>query len=302
VQGPKLITASTTDSLGTAFKKLCDNGIMAVPVVDPKGSIKGTLSIFDIICNLHDNFDQAAIKDSVKRTYDFFSLVIAQKELSSKAISTIDQIGDLDPVIMMDDDKNLYDVVQMMVMLKGRRVLIQNRESQALMGQISQYGLLEFLWNSKTDMKTSFWDMKIYDIPNLISKNVITVKLMSPIYEAFKTMRKQKICACGIVDDNTGKLVGNVSAADVKLLGSDLSFFQALAFTVNEYTKLEMEKTGRKDEVIAIKEGRNVTVGEVVQKLLKHRIHRLYITDAHDKPVGVISMTDIIFAIANTPH
>jgi len=151
-------------------------------------------------------------------------------------------------------------------------------------------------------MKTSFWDIKIHDIKDLISKDVITVNPMDPIYEAFKTMQKQKIGACGVVDDKTGKLVGNISAADIKLLGHDLSFFQALAFTVNEYSKLVMEKTGRKADIVTIKESGIHTVGDVVQKLLEHRIHRLYITNADEKPVGVISMTDILVAIASTPY
>jgi len=296
VQTPKLITVSTSDTLSNAFKKLCDNGILAVPVVDTLGTPRGTLSIIDIICHLDDNLDKDTIKGSIKRTYDFFDLVITKKELSSKLVATIDQIGELDPVLIIDDDKNMHDVVQLMVVLNGRRVLVQNRESQVLIGLITQTGLLQFLWKNRMDLNTTFWDTKISEMSNLSSKDIVTVKLMSSIISAFKTMRELGISACGVVDDS-GKLVGNISAADIKLLGYDLSFFQALAFTVNEYIQLIKEKTGRKTCVVSVKEGGKETVGDVVQKLLENHIHRLYIVDADEKPVGLISMTDILVAL-----
>jgi len=303
VQAPKLITATTSDSLTCAFQKLCENKILAIPVVDTTGTPKGIVSVIDIICYLNDKFDEESLKGSIKHTFDFFSLVITKREISDKSIATLGEIGEYDPIVMIDDDKNLSDVIHLMVNQGSRRVLIQSRESQSLIGLVTQTSLLKFLWDSsKDELKTSFWDTKISDIPNLAAKReVVTVKSTDAAYTAFKKMKTNGISAVGVVDDS-GKLVGNISASDVKLLGFNLDYFQALAFTATEYLQTVREKSGAVEEVVSIREGGSDTVGVVVQKLLDKCIHRLYIVDSQDKPVSVISLTNILANLVDTTY
>lgn len=39
---------------------------------------------------------------------------------------------------------------------------------------------------------------------------------------------------------------------------------------------------------------------EVLEKLVKNRIHRIYIIDANSRPVGVVTCSDIIRKIVET--
>jgi len=41
----------------------------------------------------------------------------------------------------------------------------------------------------------------------------------------------------------------------------------------------------------------NDTLEQVIQKLVEHKIHRLYVIDDDHKPVGVISLKDILMEI-----
>jgi CBS domain-containing protein len=39
---------------------------------------------------------------------------------------------------------------------------------------------------------------------------------------------------------------------------------------------------------------RRDTLGELLEKLVTHRLHRLYVVDFDTRPVGIITLTDIL--------
>ena len=43
---------------------------------------------------------------------------------------------------------------------------------------------------------------------------------------------------------------------------------------------------------------RDATFGDMLQAIVKHRMHRVYIVDEERRPVAVVTLTDLMFAMA----
>jgi signal-transduction protein with cAMP-binding, CBS, and nucleotidyltransferase domain len=41
------------------------------------------------------------------------------------------------------------------------------------------------------------------------------------------------------------------------------------------------------------------TLLEVLEKIVKHRLHRVYVVDAQEKPVGVVTCTDVLKLVSS---
>ena len=94
--------------------------------------------------------------------------------------------------------------------------------------------------------------------------------------------------------DATGAIVANFSVSDVRKLASVTNKADtqaALSLLVLEFLRTQRGDTGVTPPVTV-----NVTdtVLVAVQLLAESRLHRLYIVDEDRKPVGVLSLTDII--------
>lgn len=51
-----------------------------------------------------------------------------------------------------------------------------------------------------------------------------------------------------------------------------------------------------------VRVGPGVSIGEVAQMLLDAHIHRVIVVDAEQRPIGVVSSTDVLAALATTAH
>jgi len=127
-------------------------------------------------------------------------------------------------------------------------------------------------------------------------RKVISVDIKTGTIEAFKLMVENQITAVAVVNPD-GTLLSSVSAKDIKeakpeeLLGwmrkSVIEFVQMIrgkqmnvsypVFSCHLHSSLE----------------------EVIMKLSVLRVHRLYITDSNNKPIGVLSLGDIFKLMNN---
>jgi crotonyl-CoA carboxylase/reductase len=127
-------------------------------------------------------------------------------------------------------------------------------------------------------------DIKIYDDGTLVRDRmhpgIISCGTGDTLADAAKTMIDKDIHALVVID--AGKAVGVLSQTDIVLA-----------------------RQGRKpDEARGMKVGEVMTAGcatidastklsHAITEMMKRRIHRLLVTE-NDKPVGVLSMTDIV--------
>jgi len=138
------------------------------------------------------------------------------------------------------------------------------------------------------DANASLMEFVNRDILDLIPKvrDLVTVDSSLTVLEVVQTMTSESVSAVAVVD-GTGKLVGNFSASDLR--GLKFSDFPKLLETVGS----TLSAKSKEPKVVY----QSASFKTVIHTLADHKIHRVWQVDLEGKPVGVISITDILNAV-----
>jgi CBS domain-containing protein len=116
-------------------------------------------------------------------------------------------------------------------------------------------------------------------VREIYHKGVIFCKPETPLQEVVRVMADTEIHAIMVAEREGAPPVGVVSHMDtIAHYSEDLTAIQA--------------RDVMTPEVISVSE--NATVKDAAKKLLDSDIHRLLVVDDDDKPIGILSTTDII--------
>ena len=116
-------------------------------------------------------------------------------------------------------------------------------------------------------------------VRDIYHKGVIFCKPETPLQEVIRVMADTEIHAIMVAEQEGAPPVGVVSHMDtIAHYGEDLTAIEARDVMTSS--------------VISVSE--RATVKDAAKKLLKSDIHRLLVTDDDQKPLGILSTTDII--------
>ena len=126
-------------------------------------------------------------------------------------------------------------------------------------------------------------------------KKVVAAKDTTCARDVFELMVAEKISGLAIVDSESGKLVGNTSARDIKLAVLDKSVGATLDMDILSYlARVRQAKPAKYDQYPIASVHEDSTVGHEIRLLSKTGYHRVFVVDKDQTPVGVISVADII--------
>jgi len=120
----------------------------------------------------------------------------------------------------------------------------------------------------------------------IMTKNVITVRMETPITDAARLLVEKKISGLPVVDD-ARKLRGIISEKDLLRILMDANPKKC----VSDY----MTK-----KVVSFQE--TDSMGDICEFLGKHNIRRIPIVDQNGRLVGIVSRRDIIAEILKLPR
>jgi predicted transcriptional regulator len=116
-------------------------------------------------------------------------------------------------------------------------------------------------------------------VRDIYHKGVIFCRPETPLQEVVRVMADTEIHAIMVAQQEGSAPVGVVSHMDT------------IAHYSEDLTTIEARDV-MTSEVISVSE--SATVKEAAKKLLQSNIHRLLVVDDHEKPLGILSTTDII--------
>lgn len=125
--------------------------------------------------------------------------------------------------------------------------------------------------------------------------------------EAFERMIEQKVSSVGVINAK-GVLVGNLSASDLKGMGwSDMKllslpvarFLMIEGFKKHEdeFTTLQKAQRQRQKKLPVYSCKSTDTLYDVLQQIIAHRVHRVYVVDDAGVATGIVTLTDILNVI-----
>jgi CBS domain-containing protein len=275
-----IIFFSKSDSLSTVFKGLIDARILSAPVYDPIRRIfNAFVDMVDIVSYIVGVFSEKELADALDAQE-------AMQERCGKASG----ISGRDPFMPVESMAPLQAAIMKMVKWKVHRIPVIDSEGE-LITVITQSHVVKFLYQHMYMFGTL--PQATVEELSLPHSPVVTISLDQKVMDAFKTMQEQRVSAVAVVDA-AGKLVGNISVSDLKLIGYDGSMLSRLYYPVSQFLHL-LSKDNMIEAPVTV--GAGSLFREVVSKLVNTRIHRVYTTDESGAPTGVITQHEVLAAL-----
>jgi len=258
-----------------ALSTLAGHGILSAPVYDIEGKrLIGQVDVMDILTfvmsvNTHRAYWTEEMRDRFKRPI-------------GEAIDA----SLIDPFFPVPSSATLCEVVKHLFSYGVHRVPIINSIGE-ITGIMSQIDVMEYIANH---IDSDDWDEtmnKSVQELDLAPGKVTSVTDDCALLHAFTIIMGCEISAVPIVSAKDGSLVGTLSCSDFK--GVHEGNLPILTNSVRNFMTTEPLTCKLK-----------TPLRDVIELLASSGVHRLYVTEGNPKkPVGVISMTDIMKLLAN---
>jgi len=274
-----VIFVKTTDSLHSTLKTLVNNKIHGVPVFDPKTEkFVAFVDLLDFAAHLVRTYlENQIIEGSISRMLE---------EEHHYVINEIANESRRNPWCTVNFNTPLLQVMSIMTDKKIHRVAVVDEKGQ-LTNVITMSDLVQYIFNNLQPF--SSLKGKTVEELHLGIKEVVSTTTTEKTYKAFLLMNSSGVSGVAVLDEQ-GKIVGNISAGDLKRLDFNLELMKRLSLSVAEYCNLGTAE--QKPFVLYVTP--KSTFEEVLEKLVTTRMHRVYIVNEEQKPVGVISQMDVL--------
>lgn len=291
----QVLVLHPSQTIEEALNFLSEHRILSAPIQDPERTqYLGFIDVLDILSYILKVITDDEVNPFptwYSYTNDITELKAKDEQLGSKTIGAAIDLSQCDPFIPLTKHGNLYQLVEG-VFYKGTHrapVFDDSTKFDTMIGLISQSDVAKSLAEQITELPT-FANASVAAL-ELGTRNVITMSKDALAIHAFFLMYFNKVSAVAIVDEEQ-KLLANLSASDLRGLmkhGGTASLLKpvlAYLMETQEFHRHPMTcKLGSRLETIVLRLG-------------LFRLHRLWIVDDDERPIGLVSLTDIMKFIA----
>lgn len=278
------------------WKGMIQRNISSCPVVlkDAKHTYHGFIDCADILKYIMNKFPIGA------ETGSFFDLASRHKELAELTVREIMKwpLSKKNPFHPISAKTSALSAMEILAKERGVHRLPVLNEHREIVNLITNTQVIEFLTNH-VEILGEKKDKPINECKQFFG-SVVSAFENEKAGEAFQRMLAEDITGLCVKNDS-GRLVGNLSVRDLKLIGADAQLWTRLAQTlVNFVPKLRhefQEKHGRPQRVRCLTG--DETVFDALNMMNSNNIHRVFIVDAKGTKgvVGHISICDLLAEI-----
>mmetsp|Transcript_14080 Transcript_14080/g.19592 ORF Transcript_14080/g.19592 Transcript_14080/m.19592 type:complete len:317 (-) Transcript_14080:111-1061(-) len=295
-KGQKVITISAKDTLPTAFKTLANNNIYGAPVVDPNTQeYYGFLDMVDIVTFIVHILCEDPVQGKHQKYHniedeDFYRLLEQVEKFDLERVVNVVDLSKRNPMIPLKKNAPVLDAINIFAKTRVHRIPLV--EGNQVVNILTQSAVIDWLAHHiKVLDPISHKTVKELQIGY---KEVIHVSPESRALEAFRMMVDHKVSSVAVVDQD-GTLFTNLSAKDIKLVQPEALFTKMYKTTLEFIQAVRAKRLDTFAASIHCKE--SSTLKEIIERLAAAKIHRLYIVDDDHKPIGVLSLVDVMGAI-----
>jgi len=272
------------DTVSSALEIIKNNKISSLPVQGKKGNFLGIVDILDLITFCTAKFSSVSLlaSDSFRQMDEF----------AKNPIKDIMDISGRNAWIYISYNSSLNELMRLLS--KVHRVAVID-EAGDVIGLITQSRMVEFLYKRRND-----WTDVMKEKVHKLEKNVETINMKEFVIEAFKRIWDKEVTGLAVVN-NDGKLVANISASD--LLKTRVfpvgEMIHDLYQPIKNFLNIREDIKDRvmladKPEYKPISVSAHDNLESSMLKCLENKVHRVFIQDDKGKPIGVISLSDMI--------
>jgi len=279
------------DKVTDVIRMLSNHNIYSAPILSKRNKIIGLLSFSDLVefaIKSHDDLESWGHEH-------FESFLEHNERMAVTKIKQLNHIVDVDDPIYIGTQCNMRDVIKKLSEEDIKRILVID-ENKNVINIITQSSVIEFIWSHKSKF-SDIWDKPISEFNiRTREKQVVSINEKENLINAFKLLRKAHVSAICVVNDDN-QLVGTISVKDLRTVTPGLTIMQRLYIPVKHFLKKIRIETKAPKRSITCSE--NEEFGNIIEKLHESSVHRVWIVDRHMKPIGAISLQDILKIIYN---
>jgi len=268
------------------LKKLEEMRISSAPVkCTETNEFIGTVDTLDMLTLCVAKFDFVLTEQTLKFEMDKFL---------KKEIKHLIGISGRDTWLPVSENVPLSDAIRILSELH-RVAVIKN--STEVTGIVTQWGAIDFIYRNRFSlgiMGNGFLSQKV---EKLMRKEVVTIKETRSVLDGFKLIWESRVSGLAVVN-SSGKLVGNVSASDLKKahFNSKVEMILDIFQSIKNFMHIHHCETGRGSlpihlPIYVIQED---SIGKVIELVVCKHVHRVYVVDQKINPIGVLSLGDIL--------
>jgi 5'-AMP-activated protein kinase regulatory gamma subunit len=278
-----------------AAKQLWNHKILGAPVYDEKHKkYVGFFDMRDLLSSVVASHKAQQESNDVKKTQWFLE---QPNNPHQKSGFTVSYLAARNPFVCLTNDATLKDVCKTFVSRRCHRVPIVDGQTGRCINILSQSALVKFLAEHAADseeLKSKF-DETLEQAGFPYKKEVAAAPVTATASDVFELMDSKRMSGIALTDHENGALVGNTSAADIKLAVSVEEGETAdLSLDIMSYLSAVRQEQTMEAKYPNTHVKESSTVGRAIKLLAKTGYHRVFVVDDDMKPVGVISVTDVV--------
>jgi len=289
-----VIEINSKTKVNQAFRILIQNNLLSAPVYDEQE--KKYLGFFDVqdAIGFATNMEHLFLGQETEKTLHEVGTML-HLQASSRVVA---------PWVPVSPTTPMSEVT--LLLTKVRRVPVVDPATKRVVKVISQSLVCSQIHEVLSHMTEI--PAKFLQTPRdfgIAFKNVVTVGEDTQAREAFRILIEKNVSAVGVLDDE-GALLTCITAKDIRLLplvdkddvenADDHTTEQLLDLTAVEFVskaRLVSEKRGKARPAIVVVHF-DTPVNQMIAKLSKTGMHRLFLVDSDHKPCGVFSVADAV--------
>lgn len=277
-----IVVLQANDSISTVLTTLAMNHILGAPVVDGT-KVAGLVDLLDIAVFIADQMASS----NYNSIYDD----LPEDLLSKTKISHVLNFSKLDRLKPVSPTLNLKDLIEVLIST-SHRVPVLAEDGQSIATIRSQSDVVRFLWGHRA----RFGDQPPFTQPltEYLEKHptkLAVVRNDSLLVNALQEINCKKVNALAVLDDQQ-RLVGQISCSQLRHV-NQAGLRDSIYLKIDAFLAQSHEPTAQHISS-------SQTFADAVNELVTKRLHRVWIVDERNHPVGVVSLTDVLRAFVHS--
>lgn len=288
----KILFCRREDKMVDVWKGLVEHNFLSVPVIQKtKNKYYGFVDLADIVTYVVKEFAHK----SLGSVSDWWALCAESEDIQKVTVNDIMRtpLTRRNPFHPISTGYSLFSAAEALAREEHlhRVPVLNNHTDRKLINIITQSQMLDIfqkrmaLLGEKANAPVVF----------KTSQEVLSVKESETAISAFEKIVQARVTGIAVVNDS-GSIVGNVSVRDLKGIHTDGRVFWRLFQSVKDFMAHVHEEYQRvhgiPKELVSVTKA--ASVKDAVDLMVKNHLHRVYVVDDDKKPVGVVSIKDIL--------
>jgi CBS domain-containing protein len=278
-------------TVAEALRLLSKRNYRSAPVMGAgKAGVLGFVDSRDLLVGLLAKLSDGKLSEDFgqwKAVFQTKECAEASKAYLSQPVAKLVNKSHVDKLSKFSSTSSLSDIVTEMAALRLHRVAITD-DNGVLVDVLTASDIVNYIASEH---------LKVFDgttAKAVMMNEPICMEESRPTVEAYQIMQRNQVS--GIAITKEGRLVANLSATDLSFAMSRAAAIVPESLFLPVQFLVEQSRTHAARAPVAVRA--ETTMVDVVKRMAQHRVHRVWVINGDDKPIGVITPTEVLKFIA----